>query len=93
MLDVPAAGRYRFRLSSDDSSALWFDDELIVDNDSGPHPMRSVESQDVPLAVGRQPIRVQWYNSGGDGALCLEWRTPPGTDYEAIPAASFTPAG
>jgi CubicO group peptidase (beta-lactamase class C family) len=92
MLTVPEPGRYLFRLSSDDGSALWFDDELIVDND-GQHPVQSVESQEVSLSVGRQPIRVQWYNSCGDGALCLEWKRPTAAGYEAIPADSFSPAG
>ena len=92
MLAIPEAGLYRFRLSSDDGSALWFDEELIADNE-GQHPVQSVESQEVWLSVGRQPIRVQWYNLRGDGVLCLEWKRPSGAGYEAIPAASFSPAG
>ena len=90
MLKIVNAGGYRFRLSSDDGSVMWLDDEVVVIND-GDHPLLSKESQEITLGTGNHPIRLQWYNAGGAGSLFLEWRTPAGTGYEAVPDTSFTP--
>ena len=92
LLSVAIAGAHRFRLSSDDGSLLWLDDELIVDND-GNHAARSLESSDLQVGVGLHPIRVRWYNAKFGGALYLEWMTPSGSGYEPVPATHFTPGG
>lgn len=90
-LRVAAGGVYRFRLSSDDGSLLWLDDALVVDN-NGNHPLRSRESGTIQLEPGQHPLRVEWYNAAAGGAgLLLEWWTPSGTGYEAIPEADLTP--
>ena len=90
-LDIAVPGAYRFRLSSDDGSVMWLDDERIIVND-GNHALRAVESRAFDLAAGAYPLRVQWYNAAGGGSLLLEWQTPGAAAYAPVPAARFTPA-
>ena len=51
---IETAGRYRFRVLSDDGSKLWIDGELLVDND-GTHP---------PAYVGMASTAVRCPASG-----------------------------
>ncbi|MBL8517784.1 MAG: serine hydrolase [Betaproteobacteria bacterium] len=88
IVQTAGAGPYQFRLSSDDGSLLWIDDRLIIDND-GDHSLRAAESALITLG-SRCSIRVRWYNSGGGGALYLEWKLPGAADYTPVPTASFS---
>ena len=56
---IPTAGRYSFRLSSDDGSQLYLDDALVVDND-GVHPM-SDKHATVVLKQGNHAFRLRYF--------------------------------
>lgn len=90
MLKIPTQGYYKFRLSSDDGSLLWIDDDLLIDFNSS-HGLESRESARVYLFAAETyyPIRVEWFNDEGDGQLYLEWVLPNSTAYEAIPPENF----
>ena len=56
----------------------------VVDND-GEHGMQA-RSGTVPLAAGLNPIRLDWFNGGGDLGLEVEW-AGPGQPPRKIPAS------
>jgi outer membrane protein OmpA-like peptidoglycan-associated protein len=56
---IPTAGRYSFRLSSDDGSQLFLDDALVVDND-GVHGM-SDKHATVVLKKGNHTFRLRYF--------------------------------
>lgn len=56
---IETAGRYQFRVLSDDGSKLWIDGELLVDND-GTHPPESIEGSAV-LSRGVHDLRLDYF--------------------------------
>ena len=73
-LPIKTAGRYSFRLSSDDGSRLYLDGKTVIDND-GVHPNDSKETS-LQLNPGVHEIRVDWFEKGGEEALSLDWAGP-----------------
>lgn len=67
-LPIEESGRYTFRLSSDDGSALQVGENRI-DND-GVHPMTTREAT-FDLKEGIHPIRIELFNAGGGVELEL----------------------
>jgi len=87
VLTVKHAGRYCFRLVSDDGSRLWLDGKLLIDHD-GLHGPTAKDSEPVALTAGPHELRI-WHLQGGGGAqLTLLWSGP----LAYTPAAS-TSAG
>jgi len=80
---VPLDGTYTFHLWSDDGSALYIDDNEVVDND-GPHG-RQERKGAVALRAGLHPVRVEYYQGVGDAALELQIEGP-GLALEDVPA-------
>ena len=71
-LTVPRNDVYTFALASDDGSALWVDEALVVDND-GLHGTLEKRGQ-IALAQGENHrIEVRWFNRTGGAALALRW--------------------
>lgn len=60
-VDIQLDACYEFRLSSDDGSILWIDDQLIVDNDGG-HQMK-MEKDSIVLTKGKHKVKL-WYFQG-----------------------------
>jgi len=87
---IPATGVYRFFTSSDDGSALWIGDTLIVDNDK-PHSLLE-NSGVVALAAGLHPIRVEYFENTGGYDLKVLW-SGPGLKKQDIPAAALVSEG
>jgi outer membrane protein OmpA-like peptidoglycan-associated protein len=56
---IPTAGRYGFRLSSDDGSLLFLDGALVIDND-GVHSMTG-KSGAVTLTQGNHDFRLRYF--------------------------------
>lgn len=73
-IDVPVAGVYRFWLTSDDGSRLWVSGHQVVDHD-GLHGASAVWG-DAPLAAGRHPLLVEFFQHLGGRDLKLEWSGP-----------------
>jgi hypothetical protein len=74
MLKVPAEGKYRFHLGSDDGSHLYLDDSHVIDND-GAHGLvfkTATETlEDKPVA-----IKVTYAQGGGGARLSVRWEGP-----------------
>jgi cytochrome c len=87
-LRFPAAGMYRFRLTSDDGSALWIRDTWVIDHD-GLHSASGAEGEYESLEAVH-PFRVDYFNNQGDAALRLEWQRPGQNTWEVVPESAFS---
>ena len=86
-LHVPSSGLYGLRLTSDDGSLLFLDDQLVINHD-GPHSAVG-KSTFAWLEQRTYDLVVRWYEGGGDGVLKLEWQRPGG-QWELIPTSALS---
>lgn len=70
---VPETGIYTFSTASDDGSALYLNNEKIVDND-GFHGLKKVSSV-VALEAGFHEIMVRYFEGTGSDELKVTWRS------------------
>lgn len=80
---VPSAGVWNFTVTSDDGSRLSIGDTVVADND-GEHGSQDVAGR-IRLAAGLHPIRIVYFNKGGEKSLTVSW-SGPGTQEQALPA-------
>ena len=85
-LIVEADGVYSFFLDSDEGSRLSIDGEVAIDHD-GLHPIEREFPATVPLARGRHPIRLDYFQRLGELGLTLNW-SGPGFDRRPLTSAS-----
>jgi len=71
---IDREGTYQFHLGSDDGSLLWIDGKQVVSSD-GVHP-HQVNSGSAMLAKGMHPLRVDYFQGGGEWTLELEYEGP-----------------
>lgn len=103
-INIPVAGNYVFRTTSDDGSKLYLGPlngttspyshtaTAIVDND-GLHGSQSRNSATLSLAVGTYPIAITFFEGIGGEAMSITWRTPSSpTTYVTIPNSVFADA-
>ena len=88
-LKIQRDGAYRFHLGSDDGSRLSIDGKEVVPND-GVHP-HSVKSETVELKAGMHPLRVDYFEAGGQISLTLEIEGPGLPRTDATPYLFLTP--
>ena len=86
-LHIEKAGRYNFRLGSDDGSWLLIDGEKIVDVD-GIHP-HSTKTGSVELTAGVHEVIVDYFQGGGEWTLAADYEGP-GVKRRSL-AADLTP--
>jgi mono/diheme cytochrome c family protein len=72
-LHVPRVGDYTFHLGSDDGSRLFIDGVKVVDVD-GTHPHTEASGR-TKLTAGPHPIRVEYFQSGGEWTLTLQFES------------------
>ncbi|GAB3472555.1 family 16 glycoside hydrolase [Actinophytocola sediminis] len=82
-IDIPADGTYTFRLTSDDGSRLYIDDQLVIDHD-GRHAAAPKDGA-VTLTAGYHALRTEFFEVGGEQVLQLGWRPPGAADFEVVP--------
>ncbi|MDH3591928.1 MAG: PA14 domain-containing protein, partial [Planctomycetota bacterium] len=87
-LRVPAAGKYTFRLTSDDGSALFLDGKNVLDHD-GLHGATSVELT-LDLEARAYELFCPYFENGGDAVLKLEWRRTGQGVFRVLSAAECT---
>jgi hypothetical protein len=75
-------------LRSDDDAKLFIGDKLVIHNRINAETAMKDKAQDVVLAAGDYPIRVEFYNGGGPGGLGLAWKDKDGK-FTPIPEANF----
>ncbi len=88
-INIPTTGDYTFWLSSDDSSRLFIDGSLLVDN-GGPHGMQWRSATLTGLTAGYHSIFVNYFEEGGDAGIDLEWTGPGYLIQAPIPASLFS---
>lgn len=83
-LDVPRDGAWTFVTGSDDSSWLWLDGELLVQNEGlAPHRRAEATRQ---LTAGPHALRVAYTQAAGGDTLEVLWRGPEQPE-EPLPTA------
>jgi hypothetical protein len=80
---APRDGVYTFTIHSNDGSHLYLGDELLVDN-GGNHKME-MKSGIAALKAGYHPLRVTYFQSGGDQGLEV-YVEGPGIARQQMPA-------
>lgn len=80
-LRVPAAGRYRFRLTCDDGAQLRLGGRTIVSTNSADG---FVQQGITELAQGDIPMEISFFQRGGNFSLKLEWQRPGAAGFEVI---------
>ncbi|MFF8809195.1 ricin-type beta-trefoil lectin domain protein [Streptomyces omiyaensis] len=91
-LNAPVAGTYALRLTSDDGSRLWVDDQLVIDHGGlhGPEPKEA----GIGLTAGHHALRIEHFERGGGERLTLEWKPPGASGFTVVPnSALSTDAG
>jgi hypothetical protein len=73
-LHVTRSGEYTFYTASDDGSALYVNEEQVVNND-GIHGSTE-KSGKVQLDPGLHLIRVEYFDAGGGRELIVQWQGP-----------------
>lgn len=80
-ITIPLAGVWTFTTESDDGSALYIDDMLVVDND-GHHTMRA-QGGTIAMTEGRHEIRVRYFDGWDSHGLVVSWQGP-GVPVETV---------
>lgn len=83
LLYIEEESEYTFKLSSDDGSRLYLNNELLVDND-GLHGIRSRVSEKILLPEGLHQLRLEYFERSGGQALGIEFRKGQ-ENYQSIP--------
>lgn len=86
LLLVPESGEWTFTLGSDDSSWLWIDDALVVENAKvAPHRKKSGTAR---LEAGARRVRIVYTELGGQESLEFLWRGPS-ADEAPVPGSAL----
>jgi PA14 domain len=86
VIEISRDGPYRFALDSDDGSALWIDDRLVVDN-LGAHAPLKIEATS-QLTRGFHALRLRYMQERGGTQLLATWASLGG-DEEPLGSASL----
>ena len=81
-IDIPAEGKYRFWIRSDDGSQLSIDGKPLLNND-GVHPA-SEKNGNLTLKAGLHELEVVFFQGGGETEFRVDW-APPGEKRGPIP--------
>ncbi|WP_435972389.1 lectin [Streptomyces sp. Qhu_M48] len=87
-LGAPQAGAYTFRLTSDDGSRLWIDDQLVIDHGGlhGPDPKDAT----VDLTAGPHALRIEHFERDGGQRLTLAWKPPGAAGFAVVPTTALS---
>jgi len=67
VMELKSAGKYEFVLTSDDGSALYINDNEIINNDGLHGPVQKKATVDLP--AGRHQVNLLYFNNNGGHAL------------------------
>ncbi|MFC9339255.1 ricin-type beta-trefoil lectin domain protein [Streptomyces sp. NPDC057020] len=87
-LHAPATGAHTLRLTSDDGSRLWIDDQLVIDHGGlhGPEPKEAT----VDLTAGPHALRIEHFERGGGEQLTLAWKPPGASSITLVPNSALS---
>jgi glucose/arabinose dehydrogenase len=86
-VDVPADGTYTFYTTSDDGSALYIGNTLVVNN-GGKHPLWE-KSGTIGLKAGKHALTVTYFDHAGAGDALSVSYAGPGVTKRAIAATAL----
>ncbi len=86
-VEVQATDVYTFYTNSDDGSALYIGDTLVVNND-GLHGMQE-QSGTIGLKPGKHEIRVEFFERGGGAGIIVSFQGG-GLAKQVIPATAWS---
>ncbi|MFN8109212.1 MAG: choice-of-anchor C family protein [Thermoleophilia bacterium] len=88
---APSTGTYTFRTLTDDGVRLWIDGQLVIDNWTL-HAVTADTAAPVTLVAGRTyPVVMEYYENMGQAEAHLQWQTPGGGGFVAVPQAQLSP--
>ncbi|MCL1938581.1 MAG: GH92 family glycosyl hydrolase [Candidatus Azobacteroides sp.] len=87
LLFAPQDGVYEFMTKSDDGSALYIDNEKIVDND-GSHAA-VMATRRTALKKGYHFYKLLYFENYEEEELSWAWKIPGSSQFEPIPAANL----
>ncbi|MBB5869823.1 hypothetical protein F4553_003202 [Allocatelliglobosispora scoriae] len=82
-INIPTAGSYTFRLTSDDGSRLTIDNTVVINHD-GLHGATAKDGA-ITLTTGYHSLFVEFFEAGGGQQLTLQWQTPGSTTFVTVP--------
>ncbi len=89
-VEAPASGTYTFTTASDDGVRLWVNGQLLVNNWTDHSATEN--SGSIGLTAGqRVPVRMEYYEQGGDALAQLFW-AGPGIARQIVPQGRLYPA-
>lgn len=100
LVTFPTAGTYTFYTYADDGSALWVDNQLVINNlvPTGPHFEEATSTFTITTPDTVYPIRLDYLNQAEGGQIQLGWVTDgtipttySATSPDVVPAADLSP--
>ena len=70
-IETGGAGRYRFSVTADDGVRLWVNNSLVIDQ--WHNQPATTHWADVDLPTGSIPVKMEYYENGGDALAFLSW--------------------
>lgn len=89
-INIPTSGSYTFYLQSDDGSALYVNNVLVVNHD-GSHGCTEKTGTPITLSAGSYPIKGLYFEKTSGQCLTVRWQGP-GISKAEIPDAAFKDA-
>ncbi|WP_020672373.1 family 16 glycoside hydrolase [Amycolatopsis nigrescens] len=87
-LDIDTAGKYDFRLTSDDGARLLVGGAQVIDH-GGRHGATPKDGS-IELAEGYQPLRIDHFDADFDQRLRLEWKPPGASGFSVVPNSALS---
>ena len=87
-INIDQPGTYKFKLSSDDGSRMFINDQVIIDND-GLHGTIAVEGS-MELTAGKHNFKIEYFQGAWWKTLQLEWLPPGAWWFSHVPASMFS---
>jgi dienelactone hydrolase len=92
-INIPTTSTYTFEICSDDGSRFYIDKSYgatvtpTIEND-GLHGNTCVTAT-MPLAAGKHPIALTFFEQGGDQVMTLKWQNTNGLAKAAVPNSAL----
>ncbi len=77
-LTADSSGEYLLQTVSDDGARLWLNNNLLIDN-WHVQPASAVSAAVTLQAGVRYPLRIEYFQAGGDAVMQLNWSLPEKT--------------
>jgi hypothetical protein len=88
-LRVPVGGKYSLGILVNEGARVYVDEKVVVEEAKGSNK-RKPTSATVALSEGLHPIKVEYWDGGGQAKMKLFWAVPgKGAAEEIVPAKAF----